>query len=381
MLAQFGVDVDPDEPVGHLAPAHRTMVAIVRALQDWEHSARLLVLDEPTATLPAAEVERLFAVVRRVAAKGLGVLFVSHRLDEIFDIASRVTVFRDGKSVLDESLAQLDHQTLVRTMLGRSIAAWHTGAVQSAAAPALVVDKLAGLDLRSLSLTVHEGEIVGVAGLLGSGRDEVAPLISGAIARSGGTVTSGGQAIKPDDPRAALKAGVATVPVDRPRNGAVPNFTVQENIVLPRLRTLVKAGILNRRLERKESTHWIEQLDVRPGDPQKLFLNLSGGNQQKVVLAKCLRLSPKVLLLDEPTQGVDVGAKVALYSIVAARAEEGLGVLVSSGDSEELARLCHRVLVLVRGIVVQEMSGADLTPEAIDLAVLQDLEDEVIHVQ
>ncbi len=380
LLERWGVEVDVGQPIGHLAPAQRTMVAIVRALQDWENSARLLVLDEPTATLPAAEVERLFEVVHRVAAAGLGVLFVSHRLDEVFDVAGRVTVFRDGKTVLSQPTSELNHTTLVRAMLGRSIAAWETGEVHPGAESALVVENLAGIDLKSLSLTVRKGEIVGLAGLLGSGRDEVAPLISGAIERTGGTVTAGTSVVPGGKPRASLQAGVATVPVDRARNGAVPSFSVEENIVLPRLGPLVRGGKISGRLQRRQSTDWIEQLDIRPADPRKAFLNLSGGNQQKVVLAKCLRLAPDVLLLDEPTQGVDVGAKVALYTIVADRAAEGLAVLVSSGDSEELARLCHRVVVLVNGEVVQEISGADLTPEAIDLAVLRAEEDEVSNV-
>jgi ribose transport system ATP-binding protein len=383
LLERFGVDLDTTCPVGRLAPAQRTMVAIVRALQDWEQSARILVLDEPTATLPASEVERLFEVVRRVAASGLGVLFVSHRLDEVFEIASQVTVFRDGKTVLSAPTSELDHGALVRAMLGRSIAAWETVGVPDEAGSALVVEQLAGLDLRSLSLTVRRGEIVGLAGLLGSGRDEVCPLVSGAVPRAGGTVTVGGRPVAKDSPRAALRAGIATVPVDRPRNGAVPTFSVGENIVLPRLGPLVRRGVLRRRLQRRESRRWVEQLDVRPADPQRTFLTLSGGNQQKVVLAKCLRLDPEVLLLDEPTQGVDVGAKVALYSIVAARAEDGLAVVVSSGDSEELARLCHRVLVLVDGAVAREISGPALTPEAVDLAVLglQAQEGVVAHVR
>lgn len=374
LLERFGVDVDPNAPVGTLPPAHRTMVAIIRGLQDWQNSARLIVLDEPTATLPRAEVDRLFSVVRRVAEAGLGVLFVSHRMDEVFEIADKVTVFRDGRTVLSREVAGLGHEELVRSMLGRSIQAFETTQAVASGPDTLRVSGLSGVDLRGLDITVHTGEIVGIAGLLGSGRDEVVPLISGATARVAGNISVRGKPVTADDPRAALRAGIATVHVDRPRNGAVPAFSVSENIVLPELRSLVGTGFLRSRRRRTQAEKWIGELDVRPANADATFANLSGGNQQKVVLGKCLRLEPTVLLLDEPTQGVDIGAKVALYSIVAERAAAGLGVIVSSGDSEELARLCHRVLILAHGVVVRELRGDELDPEAIDLAVLdQDL--------
>jgi len=372
LLDRFGVDVDVTAPVGTLPPAHRTMIAIIRALQDWEHSARLIVLDEPTATLPRGEVDRLFALMRRVASHGIGVLFVSHRLDEVFEVATRVTVFRDGRTVADRQVADLTHEELIRTMLGRSIDSFETTHAVEQTKPAVQVRDLAGIDLRSLDLSVGEGEIVGLAGLLGSGRDEVVPLMSAARRRTAGEIEVGGALLQSSDPRAALRAGIATVHVDRGRNGAITSFSVAENVVLPELRSLMRLGFLRGSRRRGEAVHWIDELDVRPANPGATFMNLSGGNQQKVVLGKCLRLEPKVLLLDEPTQGVDVGAKVALYSIVADRAAEGLGVLVSSGDSEELARLCHRVLILARGRVVRELKGADLTAEEIDLAVLEE---------
>ncbi|MDT4919467.1 MAG: ribose transport system ATP-binding protein [Pseudonocardiales bacterium] len=381
LLDRFGVDVDITAPVGTLPPAHRTMIAIIRALQDWEDSARLIVLDEPTATLPRGEVDRLFALMRRVASHGIGVLFVSHRLDEVFEVASRVTVFRDGRTVADRAVAELDHEELIRTMLGRSIESFETTAEVTDPVSALDLEGVAGLDLHEISLNLGAGEIVGLAGLLGSGRDEVVPLISGARKRSAGHVGIAGRTVPNGDPRSALRAGIATVHVDRARNGAITSFSVGENVVLPNLRSLWSAGFLRASRRRRDAMRWINELDVRPARPEATFLNLSGGNQQKVVLGKCLRLEPKVLLLDEPTQGVDIGAKVALYTIVAARAADGLGVLVSSGDSEELARLCHRVLILARGRVVRELTGAELTAEQIDLAVLEEDREHTKHVR
>jgi ribose transport system ATP-binding protein len=372
LLDRFGVHVDVNTPVGSLPPAHRTMVAIIRAIQDWQESARLVVLDEPTATLPRGEVDRLFELMRRIAAHGIGVLFVSHRLDEVFEVASRVTIFRDGRTIASRNVAELTHEDLIRDMLGRSIDAFETAEEVADPAPTLALRNLSAIDLRDFSLTVGAGEIVGLAGLLGSGRDEVVPLVSGARRNLGGTVEIAGKPVPSADPRNALRSGIATVHVDRGRNGAITTFSVAENVVLPDLRSLWRGGFLRSSQRTKETQHWIKELDIRPANPGATFLNLSGGNQQKVVLGKCLRLEPQVLLLDEPTQGVDIGAKMALYEIVAERAAQGLGVLVSSGDSEELARLCHRVLILAHGRVVRELSGSELTAEQIDLAVLEE---------
>jgi ribose transport system ATP-binding protein len=372
LLDRFGVTVDITAPVGTLPPAHRTMIAIIRAVQDWEESARLVVLDEPTATLPRGEVDRLFELMRRIASHDIGVLFVSHRLDEVFEVASRVTVFRDGRTVASHAVAELTHEDLIRDMLGRSIDAFETAAEVAEPTAKLELRGLSALDLKDFSLSVGAGEIVGLAGLLGSGRDEVVPLVSGARRALSGSVVAAGKQVRNGDPRAALRSGIATVHVDRARNGAITGFSVAENLVLPDLRSLWRTGVLRSRRRRSQTEHWIRELDVRPANPDATFLNLSGGNQQKVVLGKCLRLEPTVLLLDEPTQGVDIGAKVALYAIVAERAGAGLGVLVSSGDSEELARLCHRVLILARGRVVRELRGEELTAEQIDLAVLEE---------
>ncbi len=348
------------------------MVAIVRALQDWEHSARLLVLDEPTATLPAAEVDRLFAVVRRVASNGLGVLFVSHRLDEVFDIASRVTVFRDGKSVRTSRGAAhspdarthdarpVDRRVAHRSgRVGRCSRRWSRQARRTR--PAFVV--------RSRSTRVRSSAL---AGLLGRGRDEVAPLISGAIARSGARKL-GGQAIKPDDPRAALRPESRRS--CRPRRETARSQLHRAGEHRPAEATDPRqAQACSTAAERKESTHWIERARRASGRSGDSCSSTSAvATSRRSCSAKCLRLSPKVLLLDEPTQGVDVGAKVALYSIVAARAEEGLGsarlVRRLRGAGPPLppgagSRTRHRV--------VRELSGADLTAEAIDLAVLEE---------
>ena len=374
LLEQFGVDVDPNQPIGKLKPAERTMVAIVRALQDWDESVRLLVLDEPTATLPAGDVRRLFEVVRRVTAAGIGVLFVSHRLDEVFEIADRVTVLRDGRTVLTQDIGSLDRDRLISAMIGGEVDEWFSEPPPPTNEPILQVEGLGGRDLRSLSLRLLRGEIVGFAGLIGSGRDEIAPLLFGALPRTAGSVAIDGRRLDRLTPGDAMAAGVALVPADRGKDGAVTTFTVRENLTLPRLRPLFRRGLLQRRAERTEYAKWADTLDIRPRRSDADFFQLSGGNQQKVVLAKCLRLEPSVLILDEPTQGVDVGAKSAIYRILTDSARTGLAVVVCSSDSEELAHLCDRVLVIADGEVSVELAGGALTPARIEQAVLRSKE-------
>lgn len=370
LLKDFGVDINPRTPTGQLRQSQRTLVAVVRALQDWEEQVRVLVLDEPTASLPADEANRIFDVMRQVAAKGIGVVFVSHRLDEVFTISDRVTVLRDGRNVLDCPTEQLTHDGLVETMIGRPIDTWYVEPPAAGKNPVLEVRGLAGRDLKDLTFTLHEGEILGFAGLIGSGRDEINELIFGAQPRVAGQVAVGGDVISDPSPSASLARGVAFAPADRMRFGINATFTIRENLVLPKLAPLLSRGFLSRRREREQVAYWGEQLDIKPRNGEAEAFKLSGGNQQKVVLAKLLRLAPKVLLLDEPTQGVDVGAKASLYRILADQVREGLGVIISSGDTEELAGLCDRVVVVANGRVVSELSGEALTHQAVELAVI-----------
>ncbi len=370
LLRDFGVDINPRTPVGQLRQSQRTLVAVVRALQDWEDQVRVLVLDEPTASLPAEEAKRIFDVMREVAAKGIGVVFVSHRLDEVFAVSDRVTVLRDGRNVRDAPTRDLTHDTLVEAMIGRPMDTWYAEPPSAGKKPVLEVTGLAGRELRDLSFTLHEGEILGLAGLIGSGRDEVNELLFGARPRLGGRVIVGGDPLDESTPDANLSRGIAFAPADRMRFGINATFTIRENLVLPRLAPLMVRGFLSRRREREQVAYWGDQLDIKPRNGEAEAFKLSGGNQQKVVLAKLLRLAPKVLLLDEPTQGVDVGAKASLYRILADQVREGLGVIVSSGDTEELAGICDRVLVIADGRLVGELSGEELTHQAIELTMI-----------
>lgn len=364
LIARFGVDVDVTVPVGKLSPAQRAIVAIARALDGWTRPDNVLLLDEPTAALHGDEVQVLFEAVRRVAASGAGVVFISHRLDEVLELADRVVVLRDGRVVAEESTSRLDHDTMVTLIAGREIA--ETGGEQrdEPGAPVLTVAGVSGAEISDFSLTLRAGEIVGVGGILGSGREQLAPMLFGTRHRSGGRVEVGGRELASDDTVAAIESGMAYVPADRRRSGVVMEMSVRENLTLPLLRPLRRSfGRLDRRAERAQTRTWMRTVGLRPAHPEQPLKLFSGGNQQKVVLAKWLRVRPRVLLLDEPTQGVDVGAKAAIYALVLAARRAGTGVLLCSSDTKELVSLCDRVLVLKDGRVVSEVPRESLTEE------------------
>ena len=371
LLRQFDAAFDVTVPVGGLTPAERTIVAIARALDGWERPEGLLILDEPTAALHSDEVGRLFTAVRRAAARGAGVIFVSHRLDEVMDLADRVLVLRDGRVVADTPVSELDYEELVRLIVGQALEDAAPRDRHTGGGPALHVRGLRGGTVRDLQLGVRAGEVVGVSGLLGSGREHVAALLFGALARDAGEVDVAGSPLSPDDPRAAIAAGVAYVPADRHADGAVMTMRVRENVTLPNLRRLRRLlGWLDAPAERRDVDGWVDRVGLQPADPERPLELFSGGNQQKVVLAKWLRNEPRLLLLDEPTQGVDVGAKAAIYELVHDAAARGAAVLVASSDTAELASLCDRVVVMCDGIAAAEIPGRDLTEERLVIEAL-----------
>ncbi|MBP0456449.1 sugar ABC transporter ATP-binding protein [Streptomyces montanisoli] len=362
LVARFGGGVDVTVPVGKLTPAQRTIVAIARALDGWTRPDNVLVLDEPTAALHGDEVQVLFEAIRRVASSGAGVVFISHRLDEVLELADRVVVLRDGRVVAEQATSRLDHDTIVRLIAGREIAETVVTSVDELGDPVLTVAGISGAEISDFSLSLRAGEIVGVAGILGSGREQLAPMLFGAQHRSGGRVEVDGNELIPDDPRAAIEHGMAYVPADRRRSGVVTEMNVRENLTLPLMRPLRRRfGRLDRQAEQAQTRAWIQTVGLRPPDPEQPLKLLSGGNQQKVVLAKWLRIRPRVLLLDEPTQGVDVGAQAALHELILAARHDGTGVLLCSSDTKELVSLCDRVLVLKEGRTAGEVPRESLT--------------------
>jgi ABC-type sugar transport system ATPase subunit len=364
LIAEFGGDVDVHAPVGTLAAAERTIVAIARALSGWTDPHNLLVLDEPTAALEDAEVQQLFKAVRGVAERGAGVIFISHHLDEVMDLADRVVVLRDGRIVTDVARGAYDRDRLVHLITGRELETLEARPAVRDASEVVTVEGLVGGRIRGLDLSIGTGEILGVTGLLGSGRDDLAGLLFGAIPRTAGRVLVAGKAVPPSSPSSAIARAVAFVPGDRRDKAAVMTMTARENLTLPGMQSVRGAfGRLSTRLERAEARRWAATVRLHPRDPDRPLRQFSGGNQQKVVLAKWLRTRPRVLLLDEPTQGVDVGAKAAIYELIAHAAEDGAAVLVSSSDVKELALLCHRVLVLRGGRVWTQIDRPALTEE------------------
>jgi ribose transport system ATP-binding protein len=371
LLAEFDAAFDVTVPVAALTPAERTIVAIARALDGWEYPQGLLVLDEPTAALHSDEVERLFTAVRRVASRGAGVIFVSHRLDEVMDLADRVVVLRDGRVTANTPVSELNHNELVRLIVGSALEEAAPRDHREPGEIALSVRGLGGARVVSLDLELRAGEVVGLSGIIGSGREHVAGLLSGALPRDEGDVAVAGGQLAASDPQAAISAGVAYVPADRRADGAVMTMRVRENITLPSLRGLRRrVAWLDTAAERQEVAEWVRRVALRPADPERPLELFSGGNQQKVVLAKWLRNNPRVLLLDEPTQGVDVGAKRAIYELVHAAADSGAAVLMASSDTAELASVCDRVLVMREGAVCAEVKGGELTEERLVLESL-----------
>lgn len=364
LFLRFGLAPDVRAPVATLSAAERAAVAIVRALQGWDDGcAGLLVLDEPTASLDRAEVDALFGEIRRVTSAGAGVLFVSHVLDEVLDLADRVTVLRDGRVVAAGVPAgELDQPTLVELIVGRPVGDLYPTTPTRSGRAVLDVQGLAGTTLRGVSLKAHRGEVLGIAGLVGSGRDELPGALFGATPRFAGKVLVDKRKVFAD-PRESMRAGMAFVPADRKTKGLDPAERLGEHVSLPRLGPVQSRIRLRHRRLRDDVTGWVRDLDVQPPRLDRRMEKFSGGNQQKAVLARWLRTEPRVLLLDEPTQGVDVGAKAAIYARIAAAAGDGLTVVVGSSDPEELVHLCDRVLVLRTGMVAAELTGNSLTEQ------------------
>jgi len=383
-LRVLGYDVDPTAIIADLSESERTAVAVARALDAEDRGGEpfpLLILDEATAALPGPEVDRLFSALRRVVADGTAILFISHHLDEVLQLADRVTVLRDGRRITTREVAGLTHEALAELMLGRQLfaeAPAHTRHVDAASdhTPVLSARRIAGRELAPLDLDVAAGEVVGVAGLTGSGRDELAGLLSGRLDRSGDVYVDG-RIVASGDPRVAIGVGLCCVPADRANDALMLLATMRENLTLADLAPFWARGRLSTRAERGDTSVWVERLDIRPPTPEAIIGELSGGNQQKTVLARWLRVSPRVLVLDEPTQGVDVGSKADIHRLVDEAAGRGAATVVCSSDSAELERLCSEVIVLQRGRVLARLTGDDINEERIEEIQLLPLSDVV----
>ena len=367
-LERFGIEASPDAAIGSLSEVDRAMVAILRALDSLRsHEFGLLVLDEPTAYLPRDGVDRLFAAVREAAAQGFGILFVSHRLEEVLAITDTVSVLRDGRLVGTHPTRDLTEDTLIEKILGFSLGDLYPEPHQPQGDVLMSVRGLSGSKVRDFSFDLRVGEIVGLTGLLGMGFDQVPYLLFGATQATEGRLQLGGQdvAIGQITPKESIRSGVVLLPANRLRDGSVGAATVSENITLPTLSKYYDRGFLRRNRERARVRGLLDRFHVVPPEPEREFATLSGGNQQKGLVAKWFETQPKVLFLHEPTQGVDVGAKREIFSNIRDAVAGGASAIVASTEYEDLAHLCDRVIVFRDACAVSELTGTALTEQRI----------------
>lgn len=359
-LELIGEDIHPDTPVGELPLAQRQMVEIAKALT---RGARIIAFDEPTSSLSEREVSRLFAIIRDLRARGCAILYVSHRMDEIFALCDRITILRDGRQVLTDELASLTRDTVVERMVGRRLSDIHRHETRRAAGPGLSVESLSGPGLSAhCSFTAPGGEILGIFGLVGAGRTELLRLIYGATPAAGGTIRVAGGTVSIRGPRDALRAGIVLCPEDRKKEGIIPVRSVLENLNLSARRRVARGGMLiDESWERRNAEDRISQLRIRTPSARALIRTLSGGNQQKVILGRWLAETVRVVLLDEPTRGIDVGAKSEIYAIMQKLARDGVCVVMVSSELPEILGVADRILVMREGAIAAEVSRADAT--------------------
>jgi ribose transport system ATP-binding protein len=377
LFSEFGIDIDPNQTVSRLTPTQRALLAIVRAVaavRDYQTDTEvrrpaLLVLDEPTVFLPREGADLLFALIRTLVSDGsTGVLFVSHDLDEVLAHTDVVTVLRDGRVRGTAPTGDLSREQLIELIVGRHLDL--VTAVPSEASHTqreVVVTDLSGGAVTGLNLQVHRGEILGLTGLAGSGYDDILPLLFGASRARGGTIEISGRTQKLSrwNPAAAMDAGVAFIPADRASDGSVAELSVADNVMLPVLGKFFGMLGLRRRAIAQRCTQLAEEYDVRPRNVALSYGSLSGGNQQKALLAKWLHMGPRLVLLQEPTQGVDVGARAHIFALLAAAADSGAAIACASSDYEQLAVICDRVVILANGKIVDTLTGADVVKERI----------------
>ncbi len=376
ILTDFGIDVDVRAPLGEYSTAIQQLVAIARAVS---LEAQLVIMDEPTSSLDEREVAVLFSVVRRLREAGTSVLYVSHFLDELFAVCDRVTVMRDGATIADCAIKDTDKTSLIAEMLGRDVseiqAAGMTelgGGSKSAGELVFAARGIAtNRRLRKLDLSVRSGEIIGLGGLLGSGRTEAARAIFGADALTAGTLQFTGRDAPPTTPAAAIASGIGFLTEDRKAEGIVPDMSVRENLTLALLPSLTHRGRIDRASERALVEKFVTALGIKLNDMDQPVRELSGGNQQKVLLARWLAIHPKLLILDEPTRGVDVGAKFEIQAIIREHVDEGVGVLLISSEFEELVEGADHIVVMQDGVSVSRLSNPGITEERLISAIAQ----------
>ncbi|MDZ4756146.1 MAG: sugar ABC transporter ATP-binding protein [Phycisphaerae bacterium] len=368
LLAQLDLHIDPDSRFGDISVAQRHLVQIARAVGG---QARIVIMDEPTAALSHHEAQRLLATVRRLRAQGRAVLYISHKLEEVLAIADRYVVFRDGAAVADGAIAEATRESLTRAMVGRAVNQEFPRTPATIGAEVLLVEGLARRgEFSGVGFSVRAGEILGVYGLVGAGRSEIMRTLFGAKSASEGRVVVCGRPLRASGPYDALRAGVAFVPEDRQNEGALLTRSIADNIALPSLARLARLGLCSPEREKQLAEKWVERLQIKCTDSTQHVENLSGGNQQKVVIARALETAPRLLILDEPTKGIDVGSKAAVYRLIDELAQRGLAIVMVSSELPEILGMSDRILVMRRGRLSGSFERRDASAEAVLHAAL-----------
>ncbi|SEP73754.1 monosaccharide ABC transporter ATP-binding protein, CUT2 family [Devosia sp. YR412] len=361
-LRAIDPSIDPSAPIGKLKVAQRQIVEIARALLE---DAKLVAMDEPTSSLTPAEFDRLAEIIFDLSARGVSVVYVSHKMDEIFRICSRSSIMRDGQLVGSVDMKETDQKSVVSMMVGRELSQQtHT----SFATDQVVLEATnlsSAAKVRDVSLTLHKGEVLGIAGLVGSGRTELLRLIAGADQRSAGDVSIDGKPVALKSPREAIASGIGLVPEERKREGIIPLRSVRNNIALASMSRFAPHGVVNSRALKAVSATTLKETGLRPFAPEREIRRFSGGNQQKAIISRWLAAETRIFLFDEPTRGIDVGAKAEIYALIEKLAQEGKSVIVVSSELPEVIRLSDRVLVMREGQLAAELSGDAITEEAI----------------
>ncbi|GAA4768721.1 sugar ABC transporter ATP-binding protein [Microbacterium gilvum] len=362
LFARLGVDIDPRTPVAELTTGYQQIVEIAKALS---RDARLLIMDEPSAPLTSAEVDAMYRVVDALRAEGITIVYISHRMEEIFRLSDRVTTLRDGRHVATQRTSDTSRAQLISLMVGRELTEGYPERLSAPGEVTLRVSGLTGNGVRDISFDARSGEILGFAGLIGAGRTELMEMLFGAASIDEGTVELHGRSVVSRSPIQAIGNRVALVPEDRKRHGLVLEFSILHNISLPLLPRLSRATVVSRREERRLAEVYMRDLRIKAPSGAEIVGNLSGGNQQKVVLAKWLATKPEVLIFDEPTRGIDVGARAEIYAIMNRLAADGKTVLMISSDMEELIGMSDRIVVLREGVQQGTLLKQEITQEAV----------------
>lgn len=362
IFAMMGVDIDPDETVRNLTVAYMQLVEIAKALSK---DVKILVMDEPTAPLTDDEVEILFTIIQKLKQKGISIIYISHRLNEIFRITDRVAIMRDGEMIHTCATDLLNRDQLIKHMVGREIKDQYPERNCKVSEEILKVENLTGNGDNNINFSLRKGEILGIAGLVGAGRTELARVIFGADKLENGNIILDGEKYIPSTPKHAVKCGIGLIPEDRKQDGLILNFPIKWNVTLPILKKLTNFAFIKKQEENELVNRLVKEVLIKTPSTMQLAGNLSGGNQQKVVLAKWLAGNCKVLIFDEPTRGIDVGAKYEIYKLMNALCEQGVGIIMISSDMEEIMGMSDRIIVLSEGTQSGELERKEFNQELI----------------